>query len=419
MAAAKSGPTADPITNGSELHDDSGEQRIFREYGPTEWAKPVESLEFLVGKVLCRDTWGPNAGPKKSLKTHDNIAIALAVATKINLYRSQLFAVRHPGKVLYIVGEGGENYIFRTLQRMCRAYDVDPRDVAKDPRFPLVTEFGAAPLDSDRLRDEIKRLLDRHQPVLVLMESFYNFHPAEVNAANLYERGQVIDAYHKLVRAGGEDVVSLLTDHYRSTAGKTLDLDNISMAGQAENADSWITRHHNKTPDVVNGEFSMRVGFGSRQWSGTEWKVDWHLGPFNHDLGCHTGDISWDVAEALPKPDNINSASPRMRFNDDKDLQIHLRHYVSLHPNMTQTAILDALSLDTKLPKKTLKEMWAKAQECGLIVDKSIAREETDPRDSTKRRKVTRRIWFLGQGTPTLAESRQTWGADPLPGATP
>ena len=45
-------------------------------------------------------------------------------------------------------------------------------------------------------------MLDRHQPDYVSMESFYNFHPAEVSAANLYERGQVIDAYHKLVRDG-------------------------------------------------------------------------------------------------------------------------------------------------------------------------------------------------------------------------
>ena len=74
-----------------------------------------------------------------------------------------------------------------------------------DPAFPLVLEFGAAPLDTDDLRDEIRRLLDRHQPDFVFMESFYNFHPREVNAANLYERGQVIDSYHKLIREGGEN----------------------------------------------------------------------------------------------------------------------------------------------------------------------------------------------------------------------
>ena len=34
-------------------------------------------------------------------------------------------------------------------------------------------------------------MLDRHQPDYVSMESFYNFHPALVSAANLYERGQV------------------------------------------------------------------------------------------------------------------------------------------------------------------------------------------------------------------------------------
>ena len=57
-----------------------------------------------------------------------------------------------------------------------------------------------------------KRWIDIN-PAYVSTESLYNFHPAEVNAANLYKRGQVIDSYHKLVREGGSDVASMLTDH--------------------------------------------------------------------------------------------------------------------------------------------------------------------------------------------------------------
>ena len=55
-------------------------------------------------------------GPKNSLKTHDNQAIALAVATGMNLYRSEHSPVRHQGKVLYVVGEGGEIPTRRTLR---------------------------------------------------------------------------------------------------------------------------------------------------------------------------------------------------------------------------------------------------------------------------------------------------------------
>ena len=282
---------------GGHLHDDNPKDKdrgpIFREFGPTEWAKPVEPTRFFIKQALCVDTWGVNGGPEKSLKTHDNIAMAMSVATGMNLYRCDLFPVLRQGKALLIIGEGGEKQILRLLHRMCRAYGIQPEDVVKDPAFPLWVEFGAAPLNSDRLRDEIKQMLDRHQPDYVSMESFYNFHPAEVSAANLYERGQVIDAYHKLVRDGGTDVVSILTDHNKKGANE-LGLRHISMSGQAENSDSWIQRIHRREPNVASGEFCL-TSFNSRNWGGSTFDVDWHLGPFDHDLGCHTGDISWDV----------------------------------------------------------------------------------------------------------------------------
>jgi hypothetical protein len=66
-------------------------ESIFREYGPTEWAKPVGPTEFVIPGVLCEDTFGPNAGPKKSLKTHDNGALALSIATGISLYCNDVF----------------------------------------------------------------------------------------------------------------------------------------------------------------------------------------------------------------------------------------------------------------------------------------------------------------------------------------
>jgi hypothetical protein len=218
-----------------------------------------------------------------------------------------LFPVRHSGKVLYIVGEGGQKQVFRVLHRMCRAYGVNPADVEKNPGFPLVVNFGAAPLDSERLRDEIKEMLDRHQPDLVLMESFYNFHPADVNAANLYERGQVIDAYHKLVRDGSNDVVSLLTDHNKKGANE-LGLRHISMSGQAENSDSWIQRKHRQDPDVQSGEFRLTTSFNGRDWGGSIFDVDWHLGPFDHDTNGHVGEISWDISQNQP-----NNAANQMQ----------------------------------------------------------------------------------------------------------
>ena len=296
---------------------------------------------------------------------------------------------------------------------MARAYGLSLDEIKDDPAFPLVLAFGAAALNSTEFRDEVRALLDRHQPDLVLIESFYNFHPADVDAPNLYARGQVIDAYHKLIRTECEGATSLMTDHYRSTnTARTLDLDAISMAGQAENADSWIMRHHRPGTNVAGGQFPLRVEFGSRQWGATRWNVDWHLGAFDHDLGSHDGEISWDVAADVRPAvaPATEDAPPAVVFANDVAGYVYMREFVRGHPNMTETAIKAAIRDDTKLTHKRLGELWGKAQEIGYITRRTVRREEIDPRTGADH-PVTRTVWFPGRGQQTLAEDQAAWGA--------
>jgi hypothetical protein len=374
------------------LIDEDGDEigrSVFKVLGPTEWASEVPRTEFLIGSALCRDTFGVNGGPKKSLKTHDNQAIAFAVATGTNLYRSDRFPVHAPGKVLYVVGEGGEIPVRRTLQRMARAYDIDLRRVRKDPDFPLVTAFGAAPIDSAAFRDSLRRLLDKHQPDLVLIESFYNFHPGSVEAGNLYQRGQLIDEYHRFVRGQCVGAVSLLTDHFRSTAGRSLDLDNISMAGQAENADSWIMRQHSAPPDVPNGEFKLRVGFGSRQWGGTEWEVAWHLGAFDHDAGHHDGEISWDVA-AVTDSAASSHTSGEQSVNEQRRL---ILEFVVANPSTSKSNACAALGAKHRIGDKKFRAAWESLAADRLLVEVE-SEVERKYRNGTRTVKTT--VWKRG-----------------------
>jgi hypothetical protein len=76
------------------------------------------------------------------------------------------------------------------------------------------------------------------------------------------------------------------------------------MSGQAENSDSWIQRIHRRCPEVASGEFWLTTSFNSRNWGGSTFDVDWHLGPFDHDEGCHTGSISCDVCTHKDKDAN-------------------------------------------------------------------------------------------------------------------
>jgi hypothetical protein len=384
---------------------------IFKVLGPTEWAKSVDPVAFLIPGALCDDTFGVNGGPKKSLKTHDNIAIAFSVAGNLNLYLSDKFPIDRSARVLYIVGEGGEVPVRRTLHRMARAYGLDLGEIQKDPNFPLTVAFGAAPLNSEPFKDEVRGLLDTYQPELVLLESFYNFHPQDVETSNLFERGPLIDSYHKFIRTECQGATSIITDHFRSTAiNKSLDLDNISMAGQAENADSWILRNHRKSPNVKDGDFWLQTEFGSRQWSGTEWHVDWHLGEFDFALGCHVGEISWDVSPAKAqgdKPTETEKFSFAHRSEDD--IVAHIRSHVQNRPQQTMSQLQQSLMATTDMTRKQVKEMWAKAQHDGWIHTKSIKRDEIDPKTSNLKPK-TREVWFAGQGPQTLIADRGTWG---------
>ncbi|MGV9827857.1 bifunctional DNA primase/polymerase [Gordonia sp. NPDC003429] len=368
---------------------------IFTLLSADQWASPVPKPRFLIRGVLVEDTFGVVAGPKKSLKTHENQAIALAVSTGKALYGHERFAVDGMHPVLYIVGEGGQADVRRKLQRMCRAYGIDPAEVMRDPTFPLRAAFGAAPMNDPRFNDELKRMLDVAQPELVLIESFYNFHPADVEASNLYQRGQALDRFHKFVRAECEGATSLMTDHYRSTASKGNDLDLISMAGQAENADSWITRHHREPADVEKGDFRLRVSYNSRQWGGREYDIDWHLGQFDPDTGTHDGEIRWSVHEDAGRSASQGGlAGPDPKTSDGRKALI--LEWIPSHPEMSKTSSIEALAIQHGAHEKRFREAWS-ALEGERRIQQVQVNQEYPYNESTRTRKV--KVWkVMGSG---------------------
>lgn len=362
---------------------------IFTVMGPSEWAKPVPEIRFLIKQALVEDTYGVNAGPKKSLKTHDNASMALALGTGKNLYLDSRFEVARSSRVLYVVGEGGQNQVRRLLHRMCTAYGVKPQDVANDPSFPLQVAFGAAPLDSPKLREELKALLDAHQPDAVFMESYYNFAPSGLQGGDVYSRGPVIDDYHKFIRAGNSGTVSLLTDHYRKGTN-SLDLDAISMSGQGENSDSWIMRAHREEPDVPNGEFRLTTMFSSRVWGGCVFDIDWHVGPFSHDLGYHVGEIGWAVKEHSGLA-QVQSANTKPKLTDDA-VEAAIFAYMNLNGASTKSEIHDGVNKDYKIPVHRIRDKWA-----NLVANQDIYEHEgkTTGKDGKQRKRM---VWEVKNG---------------------
>jgi hypothetical protein len=135
----------------------------------------------------------------------------------------------------------------------------------------------------------------------------------------------------------------------------------------------------------------------------TEYDVDWHLGPFDHDRACHIGDISWDVRAGIAMPE-AEDDKPRVILETRDQMVGYLREYVGNHPRMTKSDILDALVTATKLSKDKWRGVWAEAQERGWIT--SVRKQRPEGKDQ---KLVTREVWLPGQGAVTLQEDKSTW----------
>ncbi|GAC61586.1 AAA family ATPase [Gordonia sihwensis] len=252
-------------------------------------AEPVPPMEWLIKGVWPRGSFGPMGGEKKTLKSYNLMSIALAVASGRPLFGE--FEVTTPGPVVYYVGEGGRGPFMRRLQAIARSYDVDLADL------PIYAVFDVGPLDAPEFTTALTAALDDVRPELVIIDPLYAFHPAGIEAQNLYERGRMLAGLSGLV-AGKAALI--IADHFKKSGGADLDLDSISQAGMGQWADSWILQKHREKADLDNGAYRLAVEFGSRQWGGSRWDVDWQLPAFGDldDRDAETAAVSVTVARS-------------------------------------------------------------------------------------------------------------------------
>ncbi|GJF01691.1 AAA family ATPase [Pseudonocardia sp. D17] len=260
-------------------------------FSARDLAEPVPPMEWLVEDVWPLNSFGPMGGEKKTLKTYNLLSLSVAVASGEPFFGR--FKVSAPGPVLYLVGEGGRIPFQRRLQRVAEAYEVDLAGL------PFGATFDTAALDSDELRDVLARQLDHLQPALVVIDPLYAFHPAGVEATNLYERGRMLAAVSGAV---ADQSALIIADHFNKTGSRQLDLDSIAQAGMAQWADSWILQRHHKPPELATGTYRLAVEFGSRQWGGARYSVDWFVPNPGEDLAT-AAPITWQV-EPLAEGDD-------------------------------------------------------------------------------------------------------------------
>lgn len=260
-------------------------REAFRPVTAADLAQPVPAMRWLVQGVWPEGSYGVLAGEKKTLKTYTSLALALSVASGEPFLGK--FHVPEIRPVLMYLGEGGQHPTARRLQRIAAAMDVDLASL------PLRMVFEAGDITGETFLREFGRAVDAERPGLVIVDPLYAYHPVGIEAQNLYDRGQMLAQIQQMVP---DDCALVIADHFRKSGGKDLDLDSIAQSGVAQWADSWILQTHDTPPRVDAGEFSIGVQFGSRQWGGQQYLVDWSLGVFDEATGEHAGALAASVS---------------------------------------------------------------------------------------------------------------------------
>lgn len=377
--------TLKPVPDDPAAYEEDGEAiELFKLLSPADLAKPVPPMQWLVRGVWPEGSHGPIAGAKKTLKSYNGLALDIAIASGEDYLAT--FPVEVSGPVLIYVGEGGLAPFQRRYQRMCEAYNVAPEDI------PVYAVVNAAPINSRKFEDSLKAHLDEVQPVAFHLDSLYNYHPPKIEAQNLYERGHMLAELSELV---GHETAMFIGDHYRKSGADKLDLDEIAQAGVAQWADSWILQAHRKEPDVDGGQFYLGAVFGSRQWGGRSWDIDFSIGHFDDATCEHDGDIVWTVEPAGTR------AVVKSRVGKDEVREAVLKE-VAMRPPTTRdnTArnVMDSLGVGRNTVINAFKDL---AAEGAIEAKRGRVKEGT--------REVNRDVWVPGDGrVPRLKTSSKS-----------
>ncbi|WP_370582585.1 AAA family ATPase [Plantibacter sp. VKM Ac-2885] len=156
----------------------------FKTVSAAELAEAVPPMRWLVKGVWPEGSYGVLAGEKKTLKTYNGLAFALAVASGEPFLGE--FEVPKPRSVLMYLGEGGKGPTQHRLQRIAKTMGVDLA------ALPLRMVFDAGDLTSEEFLTAFDVAVREDSPGLVIVDPLYAYHPPEIEAQNLYARGAML-----------------------------------------------------------------------------------------------------------------------------------------------------------------------------------------------------------------------------------
>ncbi len=324
--------------------DEESDDERFPIITPTQLAQPVPPLEWLIRGVWPVNSYGPIGAEKKTLKSYNLLAMAVAVASGEPLFGK--FPVERKGPVLVYVGEGGQETVQYRLQIICEKQGLSVSTL------PIRVVDTVASLDDPHFRGQLSRRIDKHEPVLVAIDPLYAFHPEGIEAQNLYSRGAMLTRLSQLV--------------------------------MSQWADSWFLARH-RTAASKSGEsgtYQLEVTFGSRRTSGgARWDLDWKL-PYDEDeygvhipsaVGSEPRDgVSWSIQKANPIADKAKQTDAAKAEKLGKAVKAIVQYVRDSEWQVTQTQAVSFIGGNAELARAAMDDAILH----GYVVEEKRKRKE-------------------------------------------
>jgi hypothetical protein len=251
------------------------------------WAK--EPPEWRIQGILIKDTHLVVGASKKTLKTTlVSGEMAYSIANGTPWLGDEQFAVEASAPVIVVINEGIKSYM-RSLDRIPTRHQAD----SLGPIY--VIDASGIKLQNEDLGAAIRETAERVGAGVIIYDAWYGFVGGDADASNLYSMSDVFKIVQDV--ADELDIDPVIVHHLKKNSTGRPDLDDLTFAGVAEWADSWLLITHRSPARPDEGEFCLGVVAGSRQWGELDYEIDGSFGPIDLDAGGYTDPPIWFVTK--------------------------------------------------------------------------------------------------------------------------
>lgn len=346
--------------DGAEPFATVGDVSAYRADALRSWAE--KPTTWRIRGVLVKDTHLVVGASKKTLKTTlVSGEMAYAIANGTPWLDHGEFVVDAPAPVIVVINEGVKSYM-RTLARIPARHKAD----SLGPIY--VIDASGVKLENGDLSAVIRETAERVGAGVIIYDAWYGFVGGDKKAESMFAMAEVFKVVQDV--ADELNVDPIIVHHLKKNSKGRPDLDDLTYAGVAEWADSWLLITHRSTARPDDGEYRLGLVAGSRQWGEIDYEVDASFGKLDLDAAGYTHPPRWLVtrvdasrSEQWSKGSGGSPGNPETNVTD----------FIAAHPyECTKSQVC------TKAPgaEKTNRDAFERLINSGQLVVAKIQRRE-------------------------------------------